>query len=145
MALTDLIGQLVRTLSRDGLTFDDVAALVGPVVHDAGVPTSATLRPVLPGVRAAQLSRYPDSGLPYVLTLEPDPASPPTPEALRSILGDFQRAPTNRAMPPEVVFAPARSAPQWSVVVIAQLEATDGELGRAPITSIAFRRDPVMP
>jgi hypothetical protein len=145
MAITDLIGQLVRSLSQDGLTFEDVSAFVGPVVHDTGVPASATLRPVLPGVRAARLSRYPDSGLPYILTLEPDVASPTTPEALRPMLGDFRRARTDRGMPPEVVFAPASSAPRWKVVVIAQLEATGAELGQAPIISIALRRDPVRP
>jgi hypothetical protein len=143
VALTDLIGEMVRTLSRDGLTFEDVAAIVGPVAQDPGVPASATLQTVLPGVRAAKLSRYPDSGLPYVLTLEPDPASRPTPDALTSILGDYRRAPTDRGMLPKVVFAPEPSAPRWNVVVIAQLGTASAAFGQAPITSISFRRDPI--
>jgi hypothetical protein len=144
MAMTDLVTDLVRFLSQDALTVEDVAGFVGPVVDDPGAPLPAELDPVLPGVRAARLARYPDSGTPFVLTIEPDAASPTTPRALRPTLGEFERALTRRETPTQVLFAPSAGA-RWAVVVIARLASEGGDLDDAPITSIAFRRDPVTP
>ncbi len=144
MAMTDLVTELVAFLSQDALTIEDVAGFVGPVADDPGVPLPAELDPVLPGVRAARVARYPDSGAPFVLTIEPDAASPTTPRALRPILGDFARALTRREMPTQVVFAPSAGA-RWAIVVSARLASRAGDLDDVPITSIAFRRDPVTP
>jgi hypothetical protein len=144
MAMTDLVTDLVAFLSRDALTIEDVAGFVGPVADDPGVPLPAELDPMLPGVRAARVARYPDSGEPFVLTIEPDAASPTTPRALRLILGDYARPLTRREMPTAVVFAPSAGA-RWAIVVIARLASPADNLDDVPITSIAFRRDPVTP
>jgi hypothetical protein len=143
-ALTNLILDLVRFLSADDLAVADVAGRVGPVVEDPGGLIPIELRPILPGVRAARLARYPDSGLPYVIELELAPDARPAAAALKPILGDYDQARTDRGMPREILFYPPAQGTRWRVAVIAQVES-NGDLENAPITSIAFRRDPVTP
>jgi hypothetical protein len=141
-AMIDLIRELVLFLSSDPLTVDEVTARVGGVVHDPGVPMPIELRPALAGVRSAQLARYPDSGLPYVLTLEPAMDSRPSAGALKAVLGTYKRALTGRGMPAELVFPHAGNASRWRVVVIVTVDKGGDEMDSARITSIAFRRDP---
>lgn len=136
-----LVQELVRFLSQNPLSVEDIAAFVGPVTHDPGVPLPIELQPVLTGVRSARLARYPDSGLPYLLTLEFATESQPTLAGLRAVLGDYRRALTGRGMPPELVFFPHVEGKHWQIAVITRLSTHDVEA--APITSLSFRRDPV--
>jgi hypothetical protein len=103
---------------------------------------SIELRPRIPGVHSARLSRYPDSGSPYVLELEPAPEARPTLASLKAAFGDYRRAPTHRGMPPEVLFSPQGTGSQWRIVVIAQLASATDSLDTASVTRIALRRDP---
>lgn len=143
--MNDLIRELVLFLSRDTLTVEDVAARVGSVARDPGVPMPLELRPVMAGVRSARLSRYPDSGLPYVLTLEPAPDARPTAAALKAALGDYRRAHTGRSRPIEVMFYPPAAGAHWTVVVIAELLPEGDSLDEASVTTLALRRDPPSP
>jgi hypothetical protein len=138
----DLVRQLIDFLSQEPLNVDDVVARVGPIIDDPGIPMRIDLKPALPGVRVAQLSRFPDSGLPYLLAIEPEPGAAPTPAELERVLGPPRRARTHRGMPPELIFYPPAVAPHWKIAVLAQVESPD-DLKNAPVTSIAFRRDPV--
>ncbi len=140
-----LVCALVLLLSRDGLTLDDVVASVGSVEHDPGIPMPIALRPTMPGVLAASLSRYPDSGLPYTLTLAFETDSRPTVEALRLAVGRFSRVPSPRGMPARVQFIPNGAGPAWRVVVIAELAPHDGTLESAPVLEVTLRRDPLLP
>jgi hypothetical protein len=142
LPLTDLVRELVRFLSRDRLGIDDVAERIGPVARDPGIPMPIELRPAVAGVRSARLARYPDSGLPYLLSLEPTPEARPTVAELQAVLGDYRRALTGRGVPPELIFSPPAEGPRWRVVVIVRLEPTAGGLETAPVTEIALRRDP---
>jgi hypothetical protein len=145
--MTDLVQDLMRFLAQDPLGVDDVTARVGSVTRDPGVLMPIELWPAVAGVRSARLARYPDSGLPYVLTLTlaSAPDARPTLAALKAVLGDYRRARTDFGMPREFIFYPPAEGPHWQVVVIVQIESVNDEIEAAPITSIAFRRDPVTP
>jgi hypothetical protein len=144
-AVTDLVQELIRFLSQDPLAVSDIAARVGPVEHDPGIPMTIELQPALPGVRSAHLTRYPDSGLPYVLTIEPEPDARPTPAMLKGALGDYRRMLTHFDLPPELIFYPPAEGTHWRVAVIVKLKSDGGDFETAPIISIALRRDPVSP
>lgn len=143
--MNDLLRELMLLLSQDTLTVEDVIARVGPVAHDPGVPMPLELRSTLDGVRSARLSRYPDSGLPYVLTLELAPDAQPTVATLKADFGDYHRAHTDRGKPIEVMFYPPAMGTRWQVAVIARLAPIEGSLDDAKVTTLALRRDPTAP
>lgn len=144
-AMVDMVRELVDFLSQEPLTIDDVIARVGTLVRDPGVPMPIELRPTLVGVRSAKLARYPDSGLPYTLMLEPDSDARPTAAELKTVIGDYHQTLTHSGRPVELVFYPPAGGSPWRVVVLAQLAETDGAIEAVPIDSITFRRDPVAP
>jgi hypothetical protein len=142
--MIDLIQELVRFLSQDLLGVEDVIRRLGPVVDDPGDPMPIELRPVLPGVDAAYLNRYPDNGLPYALTIELAPDARLTSAELVRAFGDYKRLRTDRGHPPEIIFYPPAVGSQWKIAVIAGLQtatAPDPQL----VTSLSLRRDPVSP
>lgn len=141
-AVINLVQELVRFMSQDSLGIGDVVARIGPIVDDPGIPMPIELRSTVSDIRLAQLSRYPDSGLPYVLTLQPVPDIHLTLTALKAVLGEYKRAATDRGVPPEVLFYPLTKGSRWSVVVIVELDSVADGLETSQITSIAFRRDP---
>jgi len=139
--LIDLVQELVSLLSQDSLTTDEVKARIGSVVRDPGIPLPIELLPSAASVSSARLICDPESGLPYLVTLEPSPGVVITPKALRAIFGDYNRTLTDLEMPPEVVFGPTREGKRWQVVLIAKLELTACVIESARVTSIALRRD----
>lgn len=143
MAVNDLIRELVLFLSRDKLTVEDVAARVGPVVRDPGVPMPLEFRPVIAGVHSAHLSRYPDSGLPYILTLKLAPDARLTTAELKAVFGDYRRSRTDFDRPIEIIFYPPAAGEHWRVAVIAQLVREGDSLDDAPVMTLALRRDPI--
>ena len=143
--MIELIQDLVRFLSQDGLTVDDIRARVGTVMHDPGGLLPLELQPQMAGVRAAQLARDPVSGRPYLLDLQLAAEARPTVSALKSALGNYRQAITNRGRPRQVLFYPPTLATQWTVVVIAELAEGGDGLDDATATRLAFRRDPVSP
>lgn len=143
--MINLIGKLVRFLSQDSLSVEDVISQVGTIVHDPGVPMPIELRPVLTGVRAAYLDRYPDNGLPYALTLELAPDARMTAAALRQAFGDYKQSRTDRGHPPEIIFYPPAVGSRWTVAVLADLESGTTPLDDRPVTRLSLRRDPASP
>jgi hypothetical protein len=144
-AMVDMVQELVHFLSQHPLAIDDVIARVGTLVRDPGAPMPIELRPALVGVRSASLARYPDTGLPYTLTLEPESDARPTPAELKTGLGDYHQTLTHSGRPVELVFYPAAEGSRWRVVVLALLAGANDAIEAAPIASITFRRDPVTP
>ena len=142
-AMIDLVLDLVLFLSKDRLTVEEVTARLGSIAHDPGVPMPLQLRPTLPGVRSAVLSRYPDSGIPYALTLEPATDSRPTVGALKDVLGSYKRARSTPEMHVDLIFPLTRVGSTWRIVVIVTVDRTAGEMDLARTTAIGFRRDPV--
>jgi hypothetical protein len=143
--IIELVGDLIHFLSKDQLTVEEVSARIGPVVHDPGGLMPIELRPHLPGLDAARLARYPDSGWPYVLDLELALNARPAAAALKTLLGDYQRALTDRGLPSELLFYAPTEGAHWQIVVVAQLEPAFEDLDTAAITRIAFRRDLLKP
>lgn len=143
--MINLIQELVRFLSQDLLSVEDVIGRVGPVVDDPGDPMPIELRPVLTGVRAAYLNRYPDNGLPYALTIELAPDAQLTSAELQHAFGDYKQLRTDRGQPPEIIFYPSAVGSQWKVAVIADLQSAAAALDDQPVTSLSLRRDPVSP
>ena len=139
--LLGVVDQLIDLLSQDVIKAEDVAAYVGPVVNDPGPPLPTDLRPILDGVRSAELAFYPDTGQPYALTLEIEPDARLTPAVLRENLGDYQPARSHRGMPREILFYPRARGGLWRVAVIAQLEAGTEDLDDGRVASLGFRRD----
>jgi hypothetical protein len=142
-AMIDQIRELVRFLSRDSLSVEDVVGRVGPVINDPGGLMPVELQPVLDGVRAANLGRNSDNGLPYVLTLELTPGSGLTAATLRQAFGDYKRLRTERGQPPEIIFYPPPVGSRWKVALIADLRSVAAELDDQPVTGLSLRRDPV--
>lgn len=143
--MIDVIRELFRFLSQDPLSVEDVISKVGPVVDDPGLPMPIELQPVLSGVRAANLDRYPDNGLPYALTIELAPGAIVTAAALQQAFGDYERLHTDLGHPPEIIFYPPAVGSRWTVAVIAKLESVAVSLDDQPVTSLSLRRDPVAP
>ena len=142
-AMPKQIVDMIRFLAQDPLSVAQVAGRVGSVAEDAGGLLPIELRPMIPGVRAARLARYPDSGLPYTLELDLAPDARLTVAVLKPLLGDYEETHTDRGMPREIFFHPATKGSHWRVAAVAQLESGGANLEDVPITSIAFRRDPV--
>jgi len=142
-AVIAIVRDLVRFLSQDPLSVEDVIDRVGPVVRDPGVPMPMELNPAMPDVSSAKLTRYPDSGLPYLLTIEPSLDARPSATSLEAAFGGYKRSRTDPGIPAELIFYPPANAPHWRVAVIARLESSGSDLDSAPVTSISFRRDPL--
>ena len=143
--MIDVIRELFRFLSQDPLSVEDVISKVGPVVDDPGLPMPIELQPVLSGVRAANLDRYSDNGLPYALTIELAPGARVTAAALQQAFGDYKQLHADRGRPPEIIFYPPAVGSRWTVAVIAKLESAAVSLDNQPVTSLSLRRDPVSP
>lgn len=139
--MIDVIRQLHQFLSSDPLSIEDVIARVGPVTDDPGGLIPITLQPVLPGMREAKLVRDPDTGLPYVLRIEPAPDSQFTAADLRTAFGDYKRVLTHRGRPPEIIFYPPISDSPWKVVIHATLQSTSAPLDDQQVSSLSFRRE----
>jgi len=138
-----LLVSLAEMLSADPLTTDDVSSRIGPVVEDPGAPLPIVFRPTMAGVSDARLWRYPESGLPYVLKVEPSANHAPTVSDLETALGTSERVLTHRGRPDEVVFDPISRGTKWTVTAIAELESSHAAVATARVTSIRLRRDPV--
>lgn len=142
--MIELIQDIVRFLSQNRLTVEDVAARIGSVARDSGGLMPIKLSPTIEGVRSASLARYPDSGLPYVLEIGFAKDAQPKVKALKFAFGDYQRALTDRGRPIEILFyPPSPEVALWNVVLIVELASGEGEIEDTLVASIAFRRDPV--
>jgi hypothetical protein len=141
--MVEIIQDLIHFLAKNQLTINDAIAKVGPIDHDPGAPMPMRLRSALPGVHVAELARYPDSGLPYVLTLELSPESRVTVGNLKTFLGDYKRTLTHPGMPTELIFPAVASGERWRIAVIVELEPNSTALDSAFITCVALRRDPI--
>ena len=139
--MIDLIRELHEFLSRDPLSIEDVIARVGTVTNDPGGLMAIELQPALPGVREASLSRDPDNGLPYLLTIEPDARL--TVFELQAALGDYKRMRTHRGQPPEIIFNPPASGSGWKVAILATLQSVSEPLDEQQVISLSFRREPL--
>lgn len=141
--MIDLIRELVGFLSQDPLSVEDVVVRVGPIVNDPGGLMPIELRPTLANVRAANLGRDPDNGLPYVLTIELTPGAGLTAATLRQAFGEYQRLRTDRGQPPEIIFYPAASESGWNVAVLATLQSALEPFDDQIVASLSLRRDRV--
>ena len=139
-ALAGVVAELADALAAD-LTVEDLAQLLGPVENDPGIPLEVVLRPSSALLAAADVGRFPDSGLPYTVTLRPAPGVVVTPAVLAASFGDYRRTPTHRGRPAELVYARTTAGPRWSVVLMIQVESQASDLDDAPVTSITLRRD----
>jgi len=142
-AMLELVRELAMFFGKDNLTVAEVTTRVGAVERDPGIPLPIGLVPAPPGLRSAQLGRYPDSGLPYVLILEPAVASRPTVGSLKVAFGQYKRALTGRGHAKELIFPPLASGTRWRVVLVVNVEEGASDLDSARITRITFRRDPI--
>ncbi len=140
--MIELLGALVLLLCQDALSVEDVIARIGSVANDPGVPMPIEIRPG-PGLRTASLARYADTGLPYLLSIEPELTSRPTVAALKRAFGDYHRVRNDRGKPIEILFNPPIAAKSWKVVLIAEIFSHERDLESDTAISVALRRDPV--
>ncbi len=129
-----LARDLADFLSDAGLDTAAVAAHIGSVTHDPGIPLPLEIAPSDPGIARAQLSRYPESRLPYVLSLGFEPAQRPELADLKAMFGDPVRVRTDRGIPPAYAFHPLALTGRCGVVLVAEL---DGDR----VATLEFRRD----
>lgn len=138
-----LIQDLVRFLSQEGLSVEDVVARIGRVMHEPVELVPLELCPVIAGIRSARLALYPDSELPYMLKIEFEHDVQPGVGELKSVLGDYHQALTDRGRPIEILFYPPQAGAHWNIVVIAKLATDSSEIERSFLASVILRRDPV--
>jgi hypothetical protein len=141
--MIDLLRRYMHVLAEDTVDVAGVVALVGRIIQDPGVPMSAEIAPNSPLFAAAKLGRYRESGLPFVLTLEPAADERPTLAALTAAFGRCKRVSSGRGMPAVCIIDVAASGPAWTIALIATLSDKDERDDRNFATSIALRRDPV--
>jgi hypothetical protein len=144
MVVIDMLRELVDLLSQDAIGVAAIAAHIGPVAADPGVPMPLDLLPRSAILDSAKLSRYPSSGLPYVLELRFKIGLRPTVAALETASGPPSRALTDRGAPHELVYDTAISGRRWRVSMIASLPLDQAD-GASLVAAIALRRDPVTP
>jgi hypothetical protein len=140
--MIEFICSLVLFLSQDCLAVEDIVTRIGSIVHDPGVPMPIELRPSMSSILTASVSRYPDSGLPYTVTLEFQTDAQPSIAAFNLAFGDFRRMLTYQGMPAEVFFLPPHTGTLWNVAVIAEVAPHIGGLESALVASVTLRRDP---
>jgi hypothetical protein len=139
--MVEQLARLADSLTREA-TVDGILATVG-ASQDPTLPASMEIFPGLPGVARAHLSRYPDSRLPYTLSLDPIDAAQPTLGALAARFGPYVDAQSDRGRPRVVIFERPRSGDgPWSVAVVAELPAHRAIEDTARVISITLRRDP---
>ena len=138
--MLETVRQLVRLLSAESLSVEDVVARVGQRVRDPGPPMPLELAPTDAGVRAATLSRGAD-GAPSVLTLELAPDAGLTPALLGQAFGDVRQVPTDRGRPPTVILYAPASGSRWRVALVADLDPAPNRLEERPVRRLSFRRD----
>jgi hypothetical protein len=140
---TELLQELGAFLARDPLSVQDVIERIGPAIADPGVPMAIELRPGIPGIGSAKLWRYPETGLPYLLRLEPSAGHPLAVCDVAARLGPYDRSLRSREAPPEIVFGRAIRGDRWSVKLLAEYSAGTLPLEEAPLISFSLRRDPI--
>jgi hypothetical protein len=143
MAMIAFLADLARFFARDGLTVDDVVHAVGPIDRDPGVPLPITLQPSADGIHAASLARYPDSRLPYLLTLELAESARPTVGELTRAFGPFVPLPRDRGMPAWIRFAPAAPPSRWTVAINAAVAGSTTPSDGDEISIVVLQREPV--
>ena len=136
------LADLVRFFARDGLTVDDVVHAVGPIARDPGVPMPIVLQPSAGGIHAASLARYPDSLLPYLLTLELAEGARPTVGDLTRSFGAFVALPRDRGMPAWIRFAPAAPPSAWTVTINAPVAGGAAPAADDEVPTVVLQREP---
>jgi hypothetical protein len=137
--LTSLLRELFAFLGHDNLSVADVARHLGQAPREQSDPLPVQPRDA--GVRAAKVFAYPDTGLPYLIELEPADDAQLTPAQLRSTFGDYTRQLTHFGAPRELLFTGLADTEPWRVVILVEVEPT-GDVENGRVTRITFRRDP---
>lgn len=136
-----LLRQYMLTLAQDATDVAAVVAQVGSMIRDPGVPMPIAIAPIAPVFATAALARDPESGLPFMLRLEPLPDRRPTLAALVAAFGPAVPALTHRGRPPVGVIARAEAGSAWAVALIATLSHNGSPDDRTFATTIELRRD----
>ena len=144
MKLAVLLRQVFQLLGGPKLAVGDVVKLLGPIDTDPGIPVSIRLRPASPDLKSASLSRYPESGVPYLITLEPVPNARPTLHDLQEIFGEYRRGLGSARKIVEFIFYPHVPGAPWQIAVIARLGGPSANFDAEPVRTISFRRDPAV-
>jgi hypothetical protein len=139
--MIELIQELIELLSREGITIVDVIRKVGVVSNDPGGLMPIEVNPNVHGVKTASLSRDPDTGQPYELTIEPTSEAKLTTAMLQQAFGDYRRLRTDRGQPPQIIFYPKAKDTGWKVAILASLQSTAGALEDQQVSSLSLRRD----
>jgi hypothetical protein len=146
---------LERFLEQDRLTAADVVARIGPIEEDRGGSMPMKLRPRVPRLRKASLSRYPDGSI-YLFEVAFAPDARPTILELRGIFGTDNLVVPTLHGERESISYPTSMGARWSVAVIADLSCcrdphSNAEPPPGPceelnagsrVETTAFRRDP---
>jgi len=102
-----------------------------------------TLGPPVSGIRAVTLGRYPESGSPYVLTLEFEAGAEPTVAELAAAFGAYERGSSDRGQPIPLHFERQFQGSNWKVALIAEIPPGASGPDRAKVQRVSLRRDPV--
>lgn len=138
-----LLRSAARLLAREGIGVGDVVDVLGRIVEDPGIPSPVEILVEAPGIERAKLSRYPDTGEPFVLTFVPEPDARPTVRELVAAFGPFRRVFSDREMPVPLQFDDVERSAAWSVALVAELAHGTAISGSAKAERLALQREPV--
>ena len=138
---TEFLQELGAFFARDPLSVQDVIERIGSASADPGIPMAIELRPRIPGIGAAKLWRYPETGSPYLLRLELAAGEPLVVRNVAARFGPYDRSATGPETIPAIVFRRAIGGDRWSVKVLAEYSAGTLPLDDAALISVSLRRD----
>jgi hypothetical protein len=119
---------------------EEIAAHIGSVKHDPGIPMSIEIEPRSSKLQSAELARDPESGQPYLLTLVPVPSERRALSSLEALFGPCKRTRPGLGLPASCIIDPAQSYDDCSIALILKYPvAPPGD--EVLVHSVTLRRD----
>jgi hypothetical protein len=140
---TTMLRELAQLLVRENLSVADVMTRVGTVTSEpCDLMVPITLHPSLPGIRKAKVARYPDSGLPYFLSLEFAADAMPTVTEFVAAFGAWKVLRHDLGAPVPLCFDHVSGGSTWTIALIADLPPATVPMDATPIPRCVLRREP---
>jgi hypothetical protein len=136
-----VIASLAEILTQDGLTVEPLASQIGVITSDPGDLLPMEISPSIAGVKNAKLWREPETGLPYLVRLQPAEDAKLTLDDLSRRFGEYRQSSIGPDRPQEIMFLDPVRAARWSVTVLASLSQPARPAPDSPVSSVSLRRD----
>lgn len=138
--VADLAGYLTGDVNPDEIV-SHLGAWAPGESENARSLVPAEVQTVSPYVARAGVARFPDSEVPYAVTLVPIDEARPTVAAMRTAFGEPRVGAAGPDLPTELQFVPAGSSGVWRIVIVAWAQRRGPDLHDAVVAQLLLRRD----